>query len=274
MSIIVTDLKTYNEFENEVNKLYSTLAEIRKRTKHSYVSDPLFRGQRSAAWGLKTTLEQYLNDPEESVKQYNHYLQSIQPALESYTGKSWEIKPYRDKDSDIFHIPPNYAFMTYVRHHGFPSPLLDWSLSPYLALFFAFQKANETDKRVAIFSYVENLGVGKSGLVGAPKIMGLGPYITTHKRHFMQQGQYTVSVKQISDKWIYCNHEESFSYIEEKMHDDVIKFTLPVTLKTEVLHKLQLMNINAFTLFGDEDSLVEMLAFKEIKAINPSKWRK
>jgi len=30
--------------------------------------------------------------------------------------------------------------MTRLRHHGFPSPLLDWPQSPYIAAFFAFNK--------------------------------------------------------------------------------------------------------------------------------------
>jgi hypothetical protein len=34
----------------------------------------------------------------------------------------------------------SYDFMTRLRHHGFPSPLLDWPQSPYTAAFFAFNK--------------------------------------------------------------------------------------------------------------------------------------
>jgi len=153
--------------------------------------------------------------------------------------------------------------MAYVRHHGFPSPLLDWSQSLYIALFFAFHKAS-VKKRVAIYVYVELLGEGKCGRVGAPKICGLGPYISTHKRHFMQQGQYTISIEKSDDDWVYCSHEKYFSTASAEDQDYLMKLTLPGDIKNQVLNKLQSMNINAFTLFGSEDSLMDMLAFKEI----------
>jgi hypothetical protein len=130
-------------------------------------------------------------------------------------------------------------------------------------MFFAFQKAS-LDERVAIYVYVEELGEGKGGWVGAPQVCELGPYVSTHKRHFMQQGQYTISVEMVNDVWSYCSHEKYFSESTGEEQDYLLKYTLPGTIKNEVLKRLQSMNINAFTLFGSEDSLMDMLAFKEI----------
>lgn len=255
------ELNTWEELENEVVKLHGFLKS--KRTSScSTISPPLFRGQESSSWNLSTTLERYL-DRIVSVELYNNYLTGIKPTVEAFSRTKWEVESKLKLDEKFFNCPTNYDFMAYVRHHGFPSPLLDWSQSLYIALFFAFHKAS-VKKRVAIYVYVELLGEGKCGRVGAPKICGLGPYISTHKRHFMQQGQYTISIEKSDDDWVYCSHEKYFSTASAEDQDYLMKLTLPGDIKNQVLNKLQSMNINAFTLFGSEDSLMDMLAFKEI----------
>lgn len=255
------DLKTWEEFEVEVEKLNSFLSG-QKRHDSNYVAKPLFRGQRLASWQLETSLERYLHR-DVSVMKYNQYLLRIKPAVEAYTGSSWTVDRDIKIDDTTMHSVPNYEFMLYARHHGFPSPLLDWSQSPYVALFFAFQNA-VPEQRVSIFVYVDDLGNGKGGIVGAPQISALGAYVSSHRRHFMQQSKYTIATEMVKDKWMYCSHEKYFSGATNDDQDMLIKFTLPGELKNKYLQKLQLMNINAFTLYGTDESLMDMLAFREI----------
>lgn len=184
-------------------------------------------------------------------------------AVESLTGRPWKFEVEPSLPKDFFNAPPNYEFMAHVRHHGFPTPLLDWTQSLYVALFFAFSEAKE-DKNVAIHVYIETLSFGKSGWLGRPAISLLGPIISTHKRHFLQQGQYTVACEKTGDNWFYCDHLSALQEGGGERQDVVFKFTLPGSLKNNVLRKLQEMNINAFTLLGDENSLMSTLAFKEI----------
>jgi len=117
---------------------------------------------------------------------------------------------------------------------------------------------------VAVYTFVELLGEGKVGRVGSPAIHALGPYVSTHKRHFMQQCQYTVAVEKCDDEWVYCSHENCFSTPFDENQDYLMKFTLPGEIKNQVLNRLASMNINAYTLFGSDESLMDMLAYKVI----------
>ena len=258
-------LENLNDLELEVNSLRDYL-ESNKIHESQARPMVLFRGQRNAEWELSTTLERY-TQKNFSVREYNRVLCAIAPAITAYTGKDWHLEEEISIDKHHFLSPPNYHFMTYVRHHGFPSPLIDWTQSLYIALFFAYQNVDITDS-VSIYSYVESLKHVKTGWAGSPQISLLGPYVKTHMRHFSQQTQYTVAVKKINDDWNYCPHKEAFAESEGLDQDLVYKFILPGSLKNEVLTKLHEMNINAFTLFSNEESLMDMLAYKEITMRN------
>jgi hypothetical protein len=51
-------------------------------------------------------------------------------------------------------------------------------------------------------------------------------------------------------------------------HHHMKKFILNGKEKEDILQKLFMMNINEYTLFGDEESLMRMLAFKEFRDID------
>jgi hypothetical protein len=191
---------------------------------------------------------------------YNIILYAIKPVIESLTSKTWNLK---DNPKIKEHgPPPGYEFMVYLRHHGFPSPLLDWTTSPYVAAFFAFQdRPQNEDEYIAIYCY----GTHSREIARNYKIIRLGPSIRTHKRHFIQQCWYTICIKKdYKQDWIYCNHEEAFQEIKDE-NGPLIKYLIPRNERSKFLAKLDLMNINSYSLFGNEESLMETLAYQEIE---------
>ena len=80
-----------------------------------------------------------------------------------------------------------------------------------LLLFSLFNLALK--KRTKILPYILLLNimpVVSLGSANNAQIIGLGKYINTHKRHFIQQCEYTICRKLVKDDYIYYNHEEAF----------------------------------------------------------------
>ncbi len=194
----------------------------------------------------------------------------IKSSIESLTGQRWTTvdEPEFEKilEADLFGWGgkfPDYEYLVHLRHHGFPSPLLDWSRSPFVAAFFAFHHARLEGDDVAVYAYLEYAGGAKTSSTSSPTIYGLGPHVTTHKRHVLQQAEYTICVQQVGAVWQYAPHESAASMWDQFGDQDLLwKITLPATLRNQVLRRLDSFNLNAFSLFQSEDSLMETMALR------------
>lgn len=269
--------KSFSDFECHVRAIRKEHEEIQRKTDRQSIN-LLFRGQENASWSLKTTLNRKVqernDDGEISVSDYYQKAMDILPQIESITEKSWN-----PPESDVYKqelrnhsIHPllygetgykAYSYLCYLRHHGFPSPLLDWSQSPYIAAFFATRKADKCAENVSVHVFLEYGSDIKITCPQKPHISGLGSNVRTHRRHFLQQSEYTVSTVSKEGTWYYTNHEDAISEQPESKageQDKLWKIELPVSVRDEFLNNLHTMNINAYSLFQTEDTLMETLA--------------
>jgi hypothetical protein len=107
------EIFTWDEFKNWLSN-------------HARPDSFIYRGQSNNEWKLKTSFHRtgrydLLRYANEDVHRLNHYLVSL-------LNRSFNIS------DPIEHG----ALLNLAQHHGFPTPLLDWTESPYIAAFFAF----------------------------------------------------------------------------------------------------------------------------------------
>lgn len=258
----VIRLPSWEAFEGEMQSLFERVKIKRSQTELP-VSTPIFRGQAAESWHLTTTLERYSNK-EYTVEEYWNIMRGIKPALESFMEKRWTLEDVFTPINNPVNPPQGYPFMIYLRHHGFPSPLLDWTMSPYVAAFFAFEpKPPAQEENVAIYSFIEYWGDAKSS--GTLVISTIGSYVTTDRRHHIQQCRYSFAMTKVNNEYVYCNPEEAHAHGGVTIQNILTKYLVPSAERAKVLDKLDSMNINAYSLFGDEENLMKLLAYREIE---------
>jgi hypothetical protein len=230
----------------------------------------VFRGQSDSEWKLKTTLER-ASDERYSIPGYVGRADSVVNQIESTTGRVWSLPSYpemlneilRTQDSMRACLPLScYGYLVYLRHHGFPSPLLDWTNSPYIAAYFAFEQAAHAD-RAAVFAFIEMPDGTKALEEGEPFISRMGPFITTHTRHFAQKASYTIATKwdENEKSHYFCSHHD-VAPSTTIVQDVLVKITIPRRDRIQALRELEDYNINRYTLFQTEDALVYALGLR------------
>lgn len=258
-------LKTWEEFEGKLVTINEQSKVLQQAKKLSNMEYPLFRGHSDSRWHLESTLDRI--QKEMSYSDYLRIIKCVNKHVATCTGKKKNLVEDIDRvvaegceiiDLRKIKLPLQYyEFMAYLRHNGFPSPLVDWTKSPYLAAFFAFRDIYSTAKNVSIFVHTGKLFLGQQSC-----ICRLGPTIATDRKHYLQQSEYSICVRKENEEKYFANHED----VKEDVEDQSVltKYTIPISEREKVLRKLDSMNITAYSLFDSDASLMETLAVREI----------
>jgi len=114
-------------------------------------TDFLFRGQREAKWRLYGTLQRHWiqNKLYEKIENYQALLQKlVELGRTEYKQKYLEQlgEMHDDADNDI-------SVLSFLQHHGCPTPLLDWTYRFQNALFFALDGLDTSVRQREIDDY-------------------------------------------------------------------------------------------------------------------------
>lgn len=246
-------IETIKDYREEILKFKSELGQERVT---------LFRGQSDYSWEIKSSLERHGIEIIECEKYYriiDRYKPLINPLIENrYERKStrngypFDFKEYEKGSWEL----PEMEYLAYLRHHGFPTPLVDLSSSCFVALFFAcedFNQERNEDGKIFLYSPPQ-FRLGGNDI---PDLRKIGRYVEAGKRHFAQQSQYLIPIEYDSE-WKFITFRK---VIENQSNNHMLReITISKDVKAKLMKELNEMNINRYTMYLNEDALIKSLA--------------
>lgn len=210
----------------------------------------IFRGQRDSKWRLQTGFHRR--------NRYNlSRFESFDiPLLHAETSA---------KTKHVFDLTKpleNAAFYAILQHHGYPTPLLDWTHSPFVAAFFAFRNIVSREQAGNARIFVFDAKSWREDFNQLPLVKALRPHFSLLKplaleNPRMAPQQSVFSVTNISDIESYLRDRSS-----EKSKKYISAIDIPSSQRSEALNDLSLIGISAASLFPGLDGICEFHAYR------------
>jgi len=152
----------------------------------------------------------------------------------------------------------NGAFYNLVQHHGYPTPLLDWTYSPFVAAYFAYRYPSH-DERGNVRIYMFDAKAWSSEWRQFQKLAPSMPHFSLlhflpieNARSLPQQAISSITnVEDIEAYLTSCEKAKKKTYL--------FAIDLPRVERAKVMHELRLMGITAASLFPGLDGVCEDL---------------
>ncbi|MDH5389074.1 MAG: FRG domain-containing protein [Gammaproteobacteria bacterium] len=224
----LTSWKYFSDFINQILLDYTTY---------------IFRGHSEIKWKLEPTLDRIIKRPE-SPKREAH----LNAFRYETRGRRGSNPPGMNSANDWWALG---------QHHGLHTPLLDWTESPFVALYFAASEAHKSKSRnLTVFALSQDSIGYLNDIINdddeielvnnlKPTVKIVRPQSDENSRLVSQRGLFTRGPNNIDlETWVR-------EYDDEKIGYSLIKISLPSTGIQDCLRYLNRMNINHSTLFPD-----------------------
>jgi hypothetical protein len=171
-------------------------------------------------------------------------------------------------DSTSLDVGSSWGF---AQHHGFPTPLLDWTESPFVAAYFALndwvghQKFDVDSESVRVYSldgsFVnQNMPSVISMSDPFPRIWAFKPKSKGNQRMIFQQGIFLHSN-------IVCI-EAYLGHLSSRMNRSILSAVdLPVRIAREAIRELGFMGVNHMALFPGLDGAARFATLKQFYSL-------
>lgn len=198
----------------------------------------LFRGQADSAWPLTTTLDREVG--------------AVTP--ERRTQLRWELlRDFRRLSLGLFPAMPTeplgWGWEFLARHHGLPSPIIDWSRSAYIAAFFAFSDP------VALGGASSDVAIW---MLDRSQLNHAMDAITRFRFSDEDEDEEELSLQSnpraIEQQGVSLVVESISETIETALSEALTRYTIPCTAAHRALQELDSLSINDRNLFLDLDA--------------------
>ena len=235
----------------------------------------IWRGQRCSHWELESTLDRLIKKAK--IKKTKHY-DFAEKHLEQF---KYAVRGRRGASPTV--IQNENDWWALGQHHGLFTPLLDWTLSPFVAAYFAFIDTGDTGEKQTKYRAVyalhkpsietkvkdiireaettrqqekEDIKAGKKKVVNflrkamldfpiKSQVEFIRPLSDENHRLVNQGGLFTrIPSGKTLDSWVKEHFKDDKDYT-------LIKILIPDSDREQCLRTLNRMNINHLSLFPD-----------------------
>lgn len=232
-----------------------------------YVNGFVFRGMGCSQHNLISSFDRLIQSfspaPEDIKSLYID-------AISNYIKAGREIRAFGDRDDDFLFSPDDPMITSkttfvkaeaFAQHHGFPTRLLDWSSSPYIAAFFAASNYSLCES--------DHISIWCLDTKGAAKILEKDIQIVDE--------DYYENTRLISQKGCFTRNDSNLPNMNElfrkpdrffstPLRPVLHRLDIPVSEGDTVLKDLNFMGIDFLRVYPDLEGMKEIAKYKLVEA--------
>jgi hypothetical protein len=203
----------------------------------------VWRGQRDANWKLESSLDRLLKRKKRTEREW----------LAEEHLRRFKLSVRGRRGPNPASLVSENDWWALGQHHSLATPLLDWTDSAFVALYFAFEKSEKSasgHRAVwalgGIGTKVDEIRAAHTGATRPPIIEHIRPTQDENSRLVSQGGLFTRAPLGVTvDQWIETN------YAGPGTDTPLLKLKIPDEDRFDCLRTLNKMNINHVSLFPD-----------------------
>jgi hypothetical protein len=202
----------------------------------THYNDYIFRGQADSDWKLEPSITRALKSTYKNAADRNRVIESHKNQFKENIRGRVSFNLSSASDEEIWSLG---------QHFGLHTPLLDWTLSPYVALFFSLFGPCNSGKR-ALWAVVKNdiEMIRKKKSRSQKDVYIVNPLTHYNERLVSQRGLFlNIPTNVDLEKWVDTGEDQNWV--------TMYKITFPDSIRSDALSALNNRNINHLSLFPD-----------------------